>query len=211
MKAPSLTLGVEEEYQIINPVTRNLESHISRLLGRDIPGVGELRPELHQSIVEVATGVCRTPADVRAELVRLRGGVIDALAQDGLVLAAAGSHPFANWMEQEITPLEHYIGVRHTSVPTSTMDWWSSGFSSPTPGMSRPKSRLMWLCRLRVSGLMIWYSSSTPNVSDGGFITLRERCVATWLRRRAVTQPRSHAASIAVLPQTRGLETPPPP
>jgi carboxylate-amine ligase len=112
MKAPSLTLGVEEEYQIINPVTRNLESHISRLLGRDIPGVGELRPELHQSIVEVATGVCATPAEVKAELVRLRGGVMDALAQDGLVLAAAGSHPFANWMEQEITPLEHYIGVR---------------------------------------------------------------------------------------------------
>src|SRR5919206_4031143 len=112
MKQPSLTLGVEEEYQIINPETRNLQSHISRLLGRDIPGVGELKPELHQSIIEVATDVCRTPADVRAELVRLRGGVMDALKEDGLTIAAAGAHPFANWMEQEITPLEHYVGVR---------------------------------------------------------------------------------------------------
>jgi carboxylate-amine ligase len=112
MKPPSLTLGVEEEYQIINPETRNLQSHISRLLGRDIPGVGELKPELHQSIIEVATDVCRTPADVRSELVRLRGGVMDALREDGLTIAAAGAHPFANWMEQEITPLEHYIGVR---------------------------------------------------------------------------------------------------
>src|ERR671933_328981 len=112
MKPPSLTLGVEEEYQIINPETRNLQSHNSRLLWRDIPGVGELKPELHQSIVEVGTEVCRTPADVRAELVRLRGGVMDALREDGLTIAAAGAHPFANWMEQEITPLEHYIGVR---------------------------------------------------------------------------------------------------
>ena len=61
MKPPSLTLGVEEECQIINPETRDLQSHISRLLGRDIPGVGELKPELHQSIVEVGTEVCRTP------------------------------------------------------------------------------------------------------------------------------------------------------
>jgi glutamate---cysteine ligase / carboxylate-amine ligase len=112
MKPPSLTLGVEEEYQIINPETRNLQSHISRLIGRDIPGVGELKPELHQSIIEVATGVCQSPAEVRSELVRLRGGVMDALKEDGLTIAAAGAHPFANWMEQEITPLEHYIGVR---------------------------------------------------------------------------------------------------
>ena len=67
--------------------------------GAAIVGIGELKPELHQSIIEVATGVCQSPAEVRAELVRLRGGVMDALKEDGLTIAAAGAHPFANWME----------------------------------------------------------------------------------------------------------------
>ena len=70
LKPPSLTLGVEEEYQIINPETRNLESAIDRILEEDLGP--SFKPELHQSIVEAGTGVCRTPSDVRAELVDLR-------------------------------------------------------------------------------------------------------------------------------------------
>ncbi len=112
MKPPSLTIGIEEEYQIIDPVTRELRSYITEILKEDSVVLGEVKPELHQSMVEVGTKVCRTPAEARAELVRLRGLVMDLAGKNGLKVAAAGSHPFSSWMEQEITPLDRYIGVK---------------------------------------------------------------------------------------------------
>jgi carboxylate-amine ligase len=112
MKAPSLTLGVEEEYQIIDPQTRELRSYITEILSGEHVLMGEVKPELHQSMVEVGTRVCRTPAEARAELVRLRRLVMELAARKGLVIAAAGTHPFSSWMQQEITPLERYVGVR---------------------------------------------------------------------------------------------------
>ena len=112
MRAPSLTLGIEEEYQIIDPTTRELRSYITEILKGDHLVLEEVKPELHQSMVEVGSKVCRSPSDLRAELVRLRGAVIDLAAKGGLKVAAAGTHPFSNWMTQEITPLERYIGVK---------------------------------------------------------------------------------------------------
>lgn len=112
MKAPSLTLGIEEEYQIIDPETRELRSYITEILNGDHLVLGEVKPELHQSMVEIGTRVCRTPAEARAELVRLRGTVMQLAGKSGLVIAAAGTHPFSSWLTQEITPLERYIGVR---------------------------------------------------------------------------------------------------
>ena len=112
MKAPSLTLGIEEEYQIIDPETRELRSYITEILKGDHLVLEEVKPELHQSMVEIGTRVCRTPAEARGELVRLRGAVMDLAARNGLVIAAAGTHPFSSWMEQEITPLERYMGVK---------------------------------------------------------------------------------------------------
>lgn len=112
MKPPSLTIGIEEEYQIIDPVTRELRSYITEILKDESLVLGEIKPELHQSMVEVGTKVCHTPAEVKAELVRLRRLVMDLAARQGLKVAAAGSHPFSSWMEQEITPLERYMGVR---------------------------------------------------------------------------------------------------
>jgi glutamate---cysteine ligase / carboxylate-amine ligase len=112
MKAPSLTIGIEEEYQIIDPETRELRSYITEILKEDSVVLGEVKPELHQSMVEVGTKVCRTPGEARGELVRLRRLVMDLAAKQGLKVAAAGSHPFSNWQEQKITPLERYMGVR---------------------------------------------------------------------------------------------------
>ncbi len=112
MKPPSLTLGIEEEYQIIDPETRELRSYITEILDRDHLVLGEVKPELHQSMVEIGTKVCRTPAEVRAELVRLRGMVMQLAGKSGLVIAAAGTHPFSSWITQEITPLDRYMGVR---------------------------------------------------------------------------------------------------
>jgi carboxylate-amine ligase len=112
MKAPSLTLGIEEEYQIIDPKTRELQSYITQILKEDSVILGQIKPELHQSMVEIGTNVCQTPAEARAELVRLRGTVMGLAAKNGLKIAAAGTHPFSSWLSQEITPLERYMGVR---------------------------------------------------------------------------------------------------
>jgi carboxylate-amine ligase len=112
MNAPSLTLGIEEEYQIIDPATRELKSYITEILSGDHMILDEVKPELHQSMVEIGSKVCRTPSELRAELIRLRGLVMDLAARSDLVIAAAGTHPFSSWMTQEITPLERYAGVK---------------------------------------------------------------------------------------------------
>src|SRR5437764_1458106 len=113
MKPPSLTIGIEEEYQIIDPHTRELKSYITQIL-EDSKLIlrEEVKAELHQSMVEVGTRVCKTPADARAELVRLRGEIMKLAARNGLKIAAAGTHPFSSWVTQEITPFERYLGVK---------------------------------------------------------------------------------------------------
>jgi glutamate---cysteine ligase / carboxylate-amine ligase len=112
MKPPSLTIGIEEEYQIIDPVTRELKSYITEILSDESLLLGEIKPELHQSIVEIGTRVCHTPAEACGELKRLRKMVIDLAGRKGLKVAAAGTHPFSCWTKQEITPLERYLGVK---------------------------------------------------------------------------------------------------
>jgi glutamate---cysteine ligase / carboxylate-amine ligase len=112
MKPPSLTIGIEEEYQIVDPHTRELRSYITEILQEDELILREIKPEMHQSIVEVGTTICETPAQARAELVRLRRMVMGLAAKKDLAIVAAGTHPFSSWMDQEITPLERYIGVR---------------------------------------------------------------------------------------------------
>src|SRR4051794_37812356 len=98
MKQPKFDIGIEEEYQIIDPETRELRSYITQLLdaGRMTLIEQDIKPELHQSIVEVGTKVCTTPAEAKAELIRLRGGVMELAARSGLKIVAAGTHPFSN-------------------------------------------------------------------------------------------------------------------
>src|SRR5438128_7868966 len=101
MKAPSLTLGVEEEYQIIDPETRELRSYITQILEEGKLTLREqVKAELHQSMVEVGTEICRTPAEARAELIRLRRTVMQLAGKNGLKIAAAGTHPFSSWITQ---------------------------------------------------------------------------------------------------------------
>lgn len=112
MKRPSLTIGIEEEYQIIDPATRELRSYITEIIEGDHIVLEEVKPELHQSMVEIGSKVCGSPAEVRSELVRLRGSVMGLADRKGLKIVAAGTHPFSSWITQEITPLERYIGVK---------------------------------------------------------------------------------------------------
>ena len=115
MKQPTFNIGIEEEYQIVDPETRELRSYITQLLDAEKLTLIEqdIKPELHQSIVEVGTKVCNTPAEAKAELIRLRGGVMELAARSGLKIVAAGTHPFSNWADQEITPYPRYHGVKN--------------------------------------------------------------------------------------------------
>lgn len=112
MKAPSLTVGIEEEYQIIDPVSRDLTPGFQELVRIDDEEALDVKPELHQCQVEIGTRPCATIAELRTELTAQRRAVIKAASRHGLAIASAGTHPFSNWMNQEMTPKERYLGVK---------------------------------------------------------------------------------------------------
>lgn len=112
MKAPSLTVGIEEEYQIIDPVSRDLTPGFQELVRVDDEEALDVKPELHQCQVEIGTKPCATIAELRTELTAQRRAVIKAANRHGLAIASAGTHPFSNWMNQEMTPKERYLGVK---------------------------------------------------------------------------------------------------
>jgi glutamate---cysteine ligase / carboxylate-amine ligase len=106
------TLGVEEEFQIVDPETWELRSHVSELLASSVPVLGDqIKRELHQSIVEVGTRICADVAELREEIFRLRRELTSSAERVGLAVAAAGTHPFSDWKEQVISP-----GTRYESI-----------------------------------------------------------------------------------------------
>ena len=107
---PTFTIGIEEEYQTVDPVTRDLRSHIhtemieqGRLLLQE-----RIKAELHQAVVEVGTSVCNNIKEAKAEVIQLRRDMIKLAKEHGLRLASAATHPFADWRVQDITPDERY-------------------------------------------------------------------------------------------------------
>jgi len=107
---PSLSIGIEEEYQTIDPETRDLRSHVeSEILSKGKTLLKEaVKAEMHQSVVEVGTGVCSNITEASRQLKDLRSQMCALASQNGLRLAAAGTHPFADWRNQEIFPDERY-------------------------------------------------------------------------------------------------------
>lgn len=116
MTSPSLTVGIEEEYQIIDPDTRELKSFITQFMESKEGAVevkkGELKagvkPELHASMVELGTPVCANVAELKSALFAQRSSIFELAAQRGLQIAAASTHPFSHWLGQEISPYERY-------------------------------------------------------------------------------------------------------
>ena len=105
-----LTLGIEEEYQIIDAETRDLRTYISELLTQDQTREHklDLKPELMQSQVEVGSRICQNISEARAEITRLRRDVLELADENGLMIAAASTHPFARWEDQIITEGTRY-------------------------------------------------------------------------------------------------------
>ena len=103
------TVGVEEEYQIIDPCTYSLSSGAERLIPPLQESLGErVQFGMHLSQVEVTTDVCYSLAEVRRDLRSLRRAVIEAAREQNLLIASAATHPFAPWHEQLLTPHERY-------------------------------------------------------------------------------------------------------
>ena len=103
-----LTIGIEEEFQIID-AEGQLRAHIDALLQAAEPRLGDLvKREMMQSVVEIGTRVCRTVDDARAEIHRLRGTLISLLGAEGLRLGSAGTHPISHWQDQLVTEHERY-------------------------------------------------------------------------------------------------------
>ncbi len=106
---PTFTLGIEEEFQTIDPVTRELRSHMSKIVeGGQIVLQERVKAEMHQAVVEVGTNICRNIEEARHEVTFLRREIIELADRQNLRVAAAGTHPFSDWQDQLITPNERY-------------------------------------------------------------------------------------------------------
>jgi len=103
------TLGIEEEFQIVDPETRELRSHIQEILADGKMVLREhVKPEMHQSVVELGTEICADVNAAREQVIELRSELAEIAGHKGLKIASAGTHPFSHWMDQLITDHERY-------------------------------------------------------------------------------------------------------
>jgi carboxylate-amine ligase len=109
VKDHTFTLGIEEEFAIIDPETRELRSHIQEILeGGKVTLKEQIKPEMHQSVVELGTEICQSVVDARAHVIELRSRLAELAGRNGLQIASVGTHPFSHWRDQLITQGERY-------------------------------------------------------------------------------------------------------
>ncbi len=109
MKDHRYTLGIEEEFAIVDPNTRELKSHIQEILeGSKVVLKEQIKPEMHQSMVELGTEICDSVDHARQHVVDLRSKLAELAGKAGLKIASAGTHPFSHWRDQLITEGERY-------------------------------------------------------------------------------------------------------
>ena len=115
MREPSFTIGIEEEYLLVDARTRDLihEAPPAMLAECEVLLEGQVTPEFLQCQIEVGTRVCATVAEARSDLARLRGTVAAVARSHGLRLIAASTHPFATWGKQKRTEKERYQTIEH--------------------------------------------------------------------------------------------------
>jgi carboxylate-amine ligase len=109
MDLSCFTLGIEEEFQTIDPHTRELRSHMSRIVDEGQVKLQEqVKAEMHQAVVEVGTVICKNIQEAREDVINLRRYVIEIADRVGLKIVSAGTHPFSHWADQPITPNPRY-------------------------------------------------------------------------------------------------------
>src|ERR1700748_805573 len=106
------TIGVEEEFMVVDPVTRELTSHEQKIVdGAQKIHEDQVKAEMHQAVVEVGTHICRNTEEARKEVTKLRGTVAQSAGDIGLPIGAAGTHPFSHWQHQLITDHPRYFEI----------------------------------------------------------------------------------------------------
>jgi glutamate---cysteine ligase / carboxylate-amine ligase len=112
-EGPRYTVGVEEELMIVDSSSFELVSAIGEILGEEPPS-GEVKPELLESVLEIATSPCPDVAAVASELAALRRFARDRAHEERLEIGAAGTHPFARWEDQRVVSDDRYRGLVHS-------------------------------------------------------------------------------------------------
>ena len=105
----SFTIGIEEEYMVLDPKTRELKSHEQKIVieGQKLLK-DKVKAEMHQAVVEVGTDICKNIDEAYKDVVGLRTNIADIAGNMGLMLGASGTHPFSHWHSQLITDNVRY-------------------------------------------------------------------------------------------------------
>jgi carboxylate-amine ligase len=103
------TLGVEEEYMVLDPQTRELKSHEQKIVteGQKVI-MDKVKAEMHQAVVEVGTDICQDIDEAYKDVATLRGTISQIAGELGLWVGASGTHPFSHWESQLITDQVRY-------------------------------------------------------------------------------------------------------
>ena len=110
--AEKFTLGIEEEYQVIDPKTLELTSHDQKIVEEaDKVLKDQVKAEMHQAVVEVGTNICSDIEDARKQVTDLRKNMCEIAGNLGFGIGAASTHPFSAWQAQLITPHPRYEGI----------------------------------------------------------------------------------------------------
>src|SRR5437868_14669790 len=105
----TFTLGIEEEFAIVDPETRELRSHIQEILeGGKVLLKEQIKPEMHQSVVELGTEICTSISNAREHVIELRSKLASLGGNAGLKIASVGIHPLSHWRDQLISEGERY-------------------------------------------------------------------------------------------------------
>ena len=118
MATRAFTIGVEEEFLIVDAETGALRSRAELVLPGARKALGDgVQPELHQSQLETATPICASLPEVRGELVRLRARLMEAAAEHGSRIAATATHPFSAWTDDPgITPKYRQLEIDYRQL-----------------------------------------------------------------------------------------------
>lgn len=109
MNFAQFTVGIEEEYMIIDPQTYELKSHQNRIVEKtELALEGKVKAEMHQAVVEVGTSICQNVEDARLDIRHLRQTIAGSASSEGLYVGASGTHPFSLWHMQSITENPRY-------------------------------------------------------------------------------------------------------
>jgi carboxylate-amine ligase len=101
---PTFNIGIEEEFQVIDPETRELRSHVAQIFAEGSAGFqGRVKPELHQPVVEIGTEICPDVQAARRDVTATRTFIARLARANNLRIAAAGTHPFSHWATVGIT------------------------------------------------------------------------------------------------------------